>query len=274
VGADTRGRAWRPHWRAYAAEAVGTALLVFVGLSAVIFDFGPGSPVAALVPAAFARRLLTGFLFGATGALVAVGPVGRVSGAHLNPVLSAGFWLAGSLGARDALAYAAAQFVGALGGAAALPLAWGAFGAAVRFGATLPGTAGTAWPAVAGETLATFALVGAILFFVGHPRLRPFTPAMLPPLVAVIVACEAPWSGASMNPARTLGPAVVAWAFRGLWAYFLGPSAGAAAAALAFVRTDRVHVAKLAHHGHDPHARFHGPGARAPVARLRSPRTP
>jgi aquaporin Z len=272
-------RAARPHWKPYAAEFVGTALLVFVGLSAVIYDFGPGSPVGAALPAPFARRLLTGFLFGGTGALIALSPLGRISGAHLDPVLSWAFWLSGSLGALDAAGYTAAQFAGALAGAAALPAAWGPFGAAVRFGATLPGAglgalgggggAAAAWAAVGGEAATTFALVGGILWFVGHPRLRPYTPALIPPLVALLVAFEAPLSGTSMNPARSLGPALPGHALGVLWIYVLGPAVGAAAAAVAAVRPGRVHVAKIAHHAHDPRDRFHGAAAAGPVGSLR-----
>ncbi len=258
---------WRPHWSAYGAEFAGTALLVFAGLSVVIFNFGPGSPVAHLVPDGFARRLLTGLLFGGVGALLALSPLGKISGAHLDPVLSFAFWLAGSLSAADAACYALAQCAGAIAGAAVLVPLWGAFGRAVSFGMSLP-TGGWAL-ALAGEVAATLCLVGGILYFVGHPRLRAFTPALIPPLVAVLVALEAPWSGTSMNPARSLGPALVAHALPVMWIYVLGPATGALLAAVATTRLDRVHVAKLAHHGHDPHRRFHGPAATAPVARLR-----
>ncbi|EQD46702.1 major intrinsic protein, partial [mine drainage metagenome] len=91
------------HWRAYAAEFVGTFILVLAGLSVVIFDFAPASPALALLPDPFLRRLVTGFLFGSVGALLAISPAGRVSGAHLDPVLSWAFWFVGSLGALDAL---------------------------------------------------------------------------------------------------------------------------------------------------------------------------
>lgn len=258
---------WRPHWSAYGAEWLGTALLVFVGLSVVIFDFGKGSPLARLLPDPFARRLLTGFLFGGTGALIALSPLGRVSGAHLDPVLSVGFWLAGSLGGADLICYIAAQGLGAIAGAVPLVPVWGALGRSVAFGMSLP-TGG--WLlAIAGEVAATFCLVGGILYFVGRPRLRAFTPALIPPLVAVLVALEAPWSGTSMNPARSLGPALVVHALNVMWIYLLGPTLGAILAAVAVTRMGRVHVAKVAHHAHDPHGRFHGSAANGPLGRWR-----
>lgn len=246
---------------------MGTALLVFAGLSAVIFDFAPASPAAGLLRNPWTLRLLTGLLFGGVGALLAISPVGRISGAHLDPVLSWAFWLAGSLTAGDAALYTVAQCVGAVAGALALQPVWGATGAAVHFGATLP-TGGTLL-AIVGEVGVTFALVGLILFFSGRPALRRFTPAAIPPLVALLVAFEAPWSGTSMNPARSLGPALVANRAGVLWIYLLGPALGAALAALAVVESGRVHVAKVAHHGHDPLDRFHGLAAHGPLGFLR-----
>ena len=82
------------------AELVGTALLILVGLSVVIVDFGQGSPVGHWLPNAGWRRLLTGFLFGSTGALIALSPLGKESGAHINPVVSLSFWLMGKLRGR------------------------------------------------------------------------------------------------------------------------------------------------------------------------------
>jgi hypothetical protein len=69
-------------WPIFLAETIGTALLIGVGLSFVIINFGQGSPVANLVPSAGLRRALTGFLFGCTGALMAVSPLEAVSAAN------------------------------------------------------------------------------------------------------------------------------------------------------------------------------------------------
>ena len=258
----------RPHWAAYAAEFLGTGLLVFLGVSIVIYDFGPGSPMANALPSAFALRLVTGFLFGGVGALLALSPLGRISGAHLDPALSWAFWAVGSLSALDASLYTVAQLTGASLAALLLPAAWGAFGRTVAFGATLP-AAGTGL-ALLGEVFATAALVGGILWFVGHPRLRRYTPALIPPLVALLVAFEAPWSGTSMNPARSLGPALISGSLGVFWIYLAGPALGAGLAAVAVARRDRVHVAKIAHHGHDPFWRFHGPTGASVAARVQS----
>lgn len=81
------------HPRMYAAEFAGTALLVFLGLSIVIAMWGHDAPFASLPISPGARRLITGFLFGSIGAAIAFSPIGRMSGAHINPAVTFAFWL-------------------------------------------------------------------------------------------------------------------------------------------------------------------------------------
>jgi aquaporin Z len=204
---------------------VGTALLVFVGLSIVIADFGAGSPVARAIPSPLWRRVLTGFLFGATGAAIAVSWVGKVSGAHINPVVSLAFRARGKLSTRDTVGYVAAQFAGAVAGALPL-LVWGRLGRSVQYGATVPGAGYPIWMALAGEVVTTCALIVGLFVFIGHKTLRRYTPLLFPVLYAVMVGLEAPLSGTSTNPARTFGPAVVAGVWSGWWIYLAGPLAG------------------------------------------------
>ena len=97
---------------------------MLVGLSLVILMFGTGTPMARLIPSEGLRRLITGFLFGTTGALIALSPVGKGSGAHINPVVTLAFRLMGKLDSRTTLGYILAQLTGAIIGA--LPLLVGA----------------------------------------------------------------------------------------------------------------------------------------------------
>lgn len=241
------------------AELIGTALLVLVGLSIVILDFGQGSPLVQLLPDAGTRRLITGFLFGTTGALIALSPLGRESGAHINPAVSLAFWLMGNMKGRHAAGYVACQLAGAVLGA--LPLvAWGAMGGSIDFGATLPGARFGDWGAFLGEVVTTFALVIGLFVFLRHKDIRRFTPALFPPLYAVMVWLEAPLSGTSTNPARSLGPAVVSGAWHGWWIYWIGPLAGTLIAVTFYklVGLERrvIEVAKIYHFGHDPYGIF------------------
>jgi aquaporin Z len=244
------------HWQPLLSELVGTALLVLVGLSLVILMFGDGSPIARALPDAGIRRLITGFLFGTTGALIALSPVGKESGAHINPVVTLAFWLMGKLDATVAVGYVLAQLAGATMGALPL-LVWGSMGRSVAFGATLPGEGYSIRTVVMGEVVTTFALIAGLSVFLGFRGLRPFTPALFPFLYAVMVWAEAPISGTSTNPARSLGPAIVSRQWQGFWIYWVGPLVGTLAAVLAAsFLAKRIAVAKLYHFDSDRHRMF------------------
>src|SRR5262249_8609153 len=124
--------------KVFIAELMGSALLLFIGLSSVILMFGDGNPFEALVPSLPLRRSINGFLFGSVGATIALSPIGKVSGAHVNPIVTMGFWLVGKLTGRAAIGYVIAQFVGAFLGCLPLVL-WGSMGRSISFGATRPG---------------------------------------------------------------------------------------------------------------------------------------
>lgn len=256
-----RGGSGNTPWSLYLSELVGTALLVSVGLSAVILNFGAGSPMLALIPSAGLRRAVTGFLFGSTGALIAVSPVGKTSGAHINPAVTVAFWARGKLRWDHAAGYVIAQLAGAVLGALPL-LLWGRLGRSIQFGATVPGTGYGVGLAFAGELATTLGLVVGLFVFVGHRRLRAFTPLLFPFLYAFMVWLEAPVSGTSTNPARTLGPAVIAGVWHAWWIYWIAPLLAAVLVAVAnrytVFRFFEIEVAKLYHFEHDPHGVFRG----------------
>jgi aquaporin Z len=243
-------------WQQCFSEVVGTVLLVLVGLSLVIVMFGSGSPMARILPSEGLRRLITGFLFGTTGAMIALSPVGKISGAHINPVVTMGFWLMRKLDLRITIGYILAQLTGAVLGSLPL-LAWGAMGRSVAFGATLPGEGFTFQSALLGEIVTTFAMVSLLTIFLGFRRIRPFTPALFPFLYALMVYAEAPLSGTSTNPARSLGPAIVSGQWQGWWIYWVGPFVGALMALLACsFMAKRIEVAKVYHFDSDQDGLF------------------
>src|ERR1700738_1904680 len=174
---------YKLHPRMYASELVGTALLVFLGLSIVIALWGSGGPLASLAISADARRLLNGFLFGSVGAAIAFSPIGKMSGAPLTPAVTFAFWLEGKLRWRDASFYVLAQLIGAGFGAVAL-LVWGSVGASTEWGASVPSRLVPEWLPIAGETVCTFLLVLLIFVFAAHTLTQPFTPLVNPPLFA------------------------------------------------------------------------------------------
>ncbi len=246
-------------WAVYLSELVGTALLLIFGLSFVIMDFGKGSPVVNFIPDPGLRRLITGFLFGATGASIAYSRVGKISGAHINPVVTLAFRIKGKLSARDTVGYIVAQFAGAVIGSLPL-LFWGGIGKSIAFGNTTPGTGYTMIDALAGETITTICLIVGLFVFLGHMKLRNYTPLLFPFLYAVMVYFEAPISGTSTNPARSVGPAVVSGIWTGWWIYFVGPLIGMliglAVHRFSWLNRFKVKVAKIYHFEHDIHGIF------------------
>ena len=234
-------------WQLFVSEMVGTALLLASGLSLVIFMFGAGSPVAQWVPNEALRRSLSGFVFGTFGATIALSPVGKVSGAHINPAVTLGFLLLRKITGRVAFGYVVAQLTGAVVGSLPL-LAWGETGRSISFGATLPGSGYATTTVLLGEAATTFGLVVGLCVFIGVRELRRFTPAMIPCLYAIMVPLEASISGTSTNPARSFGPAVVSGRWDGWWIYWVGPAIGVAAGILACsFFASRIDVAKIYH---------------------------
>jgi aquaporin Z len=229
----------------FIAEFLGTGLLLLGGLSIVIFIFGSGSPVAQLIPDVKIRQIISGFMFGSVGASIALSPIGKLSGAHINPAVTLVFWLFRKVEGRLAITYILAQMTGAIFGCLPL-LFWGQWGRSIEFGVTVPGEGYSQFAAVIGETVTTFALVILLVVFIGFRQIRRFTPYMIPFLYAIMVPLEASISGTSTNPARSLGPAVISGQWHGWWIYLIGPLAGAFIASIAgSMLAKRITVAKL-----------------------------
>ncbi|MBW4042831.1 MAG: aquaporin family protein [Acidobacteria bacterium] len=216
----------------WAAEFLGTFAVLLVGLSAVCFDFGPASPLHGL-PTSL-RFLITGLVFAATGSLFAITPPGRRSGAHLNPVVTLTFWTQRKVHWHDLVGYVVAQFLGAIVGTVVVRVLWGRQAVAVHVGTTEPGPGVSAPDAVLLEAAMTAAVMLTILFMTSRAATARFTPLVLWLMIAVFVWQFAPFTGTSLNPARSLGPALVAPLLAHYWIYVVGPCLGGAVAAGVF----------------------------------------
>jgi aquaporin Z len=238
-------------WNLFFAEMAGMALLLLVGLSIVILMFGNNSPLADWIPNVKMRQVITGFLFGGTGALIALSSLGKISGAHINPAVTMSFWLFQKIDARKAFIYVVAQLIGAVIGTLPL-LLWGQLGQSISFGANTPGVGYTTQNALVGEVITTFTMVTLLILFLGFRNIRPYTPALFPFLYAIMVPLEADISGISTNPARSFGPAVVAGQWDAWWIYWVGPLVGALLACIVCSRlAKRITAAKLYHFDSD-----------------------
>lgn len=254
----------RSHWPEYLIEATALALFMVVAATFVTLLEHPLSPVHQALPDAFVRRLLTGIAMGATVVAIVYSPWGARSGAHLNPALTLTFFRLGKVSRLDTLAYVVAQFAGGLSGIVAAAILLGPLLAVpqVDYVATLPGPRGP-MAAFAGEIAIAFVQMTMVLHAMGSRRLAPYTGLFAGLLVATYITVEAPLSGMSLNPARSLGPALYVHALDSLWIYFAAPVLGMLLAAETYRRTrglGPVLCAKLYHGGDAPcpfNCRFH-----------------
>jgi aquaporin Z len=215
----------RYEWRRLFSEGFGTFLLVTVAVGGGMVNarFGgdavPG-PVRVIGPALMVMAVI---LF-----------MGAVSGAHLNPAVSVAFALRGDFPWRRVPAYILAQLAGAILATLVLIALLGKQGSA---GLTLPGPGISAGTALAWELLLTTGLVSVVLGTAsGAQQLGPMAALGVSSYIALAGLFGAPVSGASMNPARSLGPALVLGNWTAWWAYLLGPLLGAViAVVIAFI---------------------------------------
>ena len=202
-----------------AAEFIGTFALVFAGTGAIVINDATGGVIT------HAGIALT---FGLV-VLAMIYTVGDISGAHLNPAVTIGFWTARRLPGRALVPYIASQVTGALVASGLLRLL---FPQSKLLGATLP--AGSDLQSFVLEFVLTFLLMLTILNVSTGAKEKGITAGIA---VGAVIGLEAmfagPICGASMNPARSLAPALVSAHLEHLWLYLVAPTLGAAAAMFA-----------------------------------------
>ena len=225
--------------RKLAAEAVGTALLVIFAVGAATLSFGFGLTGASTS----AGVITTAMAFG----LVLVGlayALGGVSGCHVNPAVTMGFLVAKRISTRDAIGYWIAQFAGGLAGAIIL---WGVFEGSTQYTkSTGLGTSGydshsTIHLGVGGafiaEVILTFLFVFVVLQVTKKVQSAAVAALAIGLTLATVHIFGIPLTGTSVNPARSLGPALVVRgdALNQVWLFIVAPLIGGAIAAIASV---------------------------------------
>ncbi|MEO8026711.1 MAG: aquaporin [Bryobacteraceae bacterium] len=244
--------AFRNHWPEYLMEAA--ALGIFM-ISACIFTVlleHPACPVHQAIENGDLRRVIAGVAMGLTAIGIFFSPWGKRSGAHMNPCVTISFLLLGKIQPWDACFYVAAQFAGGILGVGVSELIVGLplRHTAVNYAVTTPGYAGVAVALIA-EALISAGMMAAVLWTSNSRRWSRYTPILAGVLVAAYISIEAPLSGMSMNPARTVGSGLFARDWTALWIYFAGPALGMLGAAQLYRARrgiHRVYCAKLHHH--------------------------
>jgi aquaporin Z len=198
-------------WQAYLAEVLGTFTLVFGGSVAILASAEAGGPLLVVVPLAFGLALLAGLY-----------AFGEVSGGHFNPAVSLAIFLDRRLDARTLLAYWAAQVIGAVAAALLMLAAFDQDRVAAT--ATVPSAVGTAFVL---ELVFTAIFVAVILQVTTSEKYGATALIGIPLTLAVVHLAAVPFSGSSVNPARTLAPALVGNEWSDAWIYYVAPTLGA-----------------------------------------------
>ena len=235
-------------------EAAGLGLfMISAGVFTTLLEY-PLSPVHQAIASPLVRRGLIGLAMGLTAVGIIYSPWGQQSGAHLNPAVTLTFLGLGKIAFWDAIFYIAAQFSGGLAGVVlTLGLLGDRFSSPpVSYVVTVPGMAGVP-AAFFWEVVITFCLMSMVLITTNTPRLSRYTGVFAGFLVALYITVEAPYSGMSMNPARTFASALPSGNLMALWIYFTAPILGMGLAAVIYQTASRRHgviCAKLNHHTH------------------------
>ena len=209
------------HSRELLAEFIGTFVLIFAGTGAVMVDRISHGAVTHLGISSVFGAVVTALIYS----------LSHISGAHFNPAVTLAFWSSGFLRRNLVLPYIVAQASGAIAASALLRLSLGAVG---NLGATLPRD-GNWIQALILETVLTFILM-LVIFGSGLDRRAPigFAGIAIGLTVALEAACMGPITGASMNPARSLAPALVGWNWQHHWLYWVAPILGAQLAVVVY----------------------------------------
>ena len=211
----------------YLIEAWALGTFMVVASLVVIVVEHPALPVREVIASPLLRRAIIGSCMGLTAVCLIYSPWGKRSGAHLNPAVTLAQWRLNRITTTNMVFYILAQFIG---GALGVALVHGLLPAymshpAVNHVATMPGKTGI-WVALACEFGMAFCLLTMVLALSNAKRFAAYTGYFVGVVVAFYITFEAPFSGMSINPARTVSSALLAHVWTAVWIYFVGPIAG------------------------------------------------
>ena len=249
-------RALGKHWPEYLMEAACLGLfMVSAGVFTALLEY-PNSPVRHAIPNDFVRLALNGLAMGLTAIGIIYSPWGARSGAHMNPAVTWTFFRLGKVKSWDALFYPIFQTLGGIAGVLLVKLGLGrVFTAApVSYVVTVPGKAGVAI-AFAAETAIACGMMLMVLFMTNTQKLARFTGLFGGALVFLYITFEAPFSGMSINPARTVASAAPSGIWTAAWIYFVAPIGGMLLAVEIYRLLKRGVQIACAKWNHDPRQR-------------------
>ena len=205
--------------KALTAEFVGTFALIFIGAGAGAIGAG------GLVGVALAHGLVL---------LAVAAAYGPISGAHINPAVTIALWFGRQIKAAEAVGYIVVQVLGGIAGAFVLRFVLG--GAGSGLGATVLAGSVSSTQGVVVEAVLTFLFVNTIYNTAVSGKAGNQAPVAIGLTLAFCILMGGPLTGASLNPARTIGPAIASGNYTDMWVYLVGPVLGGLAAALLYDR--------------------------------------
>ena len=245
------------HWPEYFIEAAALGMFMISACAFVVLFEHPSSPVhQSFQSASMFRRALIGLAMGLTAIGIFYSPWGQRSGAHMNPAVTLTFLSLGKIAPWDALFYVMFQFLGGIAGVLAASFLVGPAlqDTSVNYAVTVPGPRGSLVAFIA-EFAISMLMMSMVLWVSNSRRLSRHTPLFAGALIAAFITFEAPLSGMSMNPARTVGSAFLAGEWTALWIYFAAPAAGMLLASVLYRFRHGVHnvfCAKFHHCNNQP----------------------
>ncbi len=243
--------ALKDHWPEYLMEAAGLGIFMIAAAGVATLLEYPGSPIRQAIEDPLSRRIVMGVAMGLTAIGIIYSPWGQRSGAHINPAITLTFFRLGKVGTYDTIFYVIAQFLGGLGGVLLMALFIKQYLAhpTVNFVVTIPGAEGVVVTFLA-EFVISFFLMLMVLYTTNTQRLASFTGVFAGLLVATYVIVESPYSGFSMNPARSFASALPAGLWTGFSLYMIAPPLGMLLAAELYLKLHGIRAvicAKLHH---------------------------
>ncbi len=213
--------------RKYRDEALGLGLFMFsAGFFDALIEY-PGLPLRHHLPSAFLRRLLVGLAMGATALYIFTSRFGKESGAYINPAVTIVRFRLGQIAGYDAFFYILFQLLGGSLGMGLLVILFpaGMKDPAVNYIVTVPGKPGVAVAFIL-EFFISMLLILVVLLMENSPQLKKYIPFAVAALITIYITLEAPFSGMSMNPARTFSSDIVAGDWPAFWLYCCAPITG------------------------------------------------
>jgi aquaporin Z len=235
--------ALKKNWTVYLIEAWGLGLFMIAAVGFVILIEHPSLPIRTAVPSDFVRRILIGIIMGLTAIGIIYSGWGKRSGAHINPAVTLAQYQLDRINGYDAVWYIIFQFFGSIVGIAFMKILLPTYIAdpSVNYVVTTPiATDNGIFVGFFCEIVMSFIMLTIVLHVSNHKTWANYTGYFIGFTAALFITIAAPFSGMSINPARTVGSALWANVWTGMWLYFIAPISGMQIAAWVYRKQYRV----------------------------------